>query len=85
MWSYALRREARGGDHTITQAGGAVTYNSVIVSRRSDFWGLKVDGIPPDRTSIVVVLLGRELETGEHTVSRNKAVTRQGEIPGEAA
>ena len=46
--------------------------------------GLKVDGIPPERTSVVTVLLGRELMTEEHAVSCSRAVTRQGEIPGEA-
>ena len=38
MWSYALRRGAWSGDYTITKAGGAVTYNSVIVSRRTNCW-----------------------------------------------
>ena len=45
--------------------------------------GLKIDGIPPEKTFVVVVMLGRELVVEEHTVSRNKAVTRQGEIPGD--
>ena len=49
------------------------------------FGGLKIDGIPLERTFVVTVLLRRELVTDEHTVSRNKAVTRQGEIPGDAA
>ena len=47
--------------------------------------GGKVDEIPPERTFVVTVLLGRELMTEEHTVSRSRAVTRQGEVPGEAA
>ena len=47
--------------------------------------GLRVDEIPPERIFVVTVLPGRELRTEEHTVSRSRAVTRQGEIPGEAA
>ena len=47
--------------------------------------GHKVDEIPPERTFVVTVLLGRELMTEEHTVSCSRAVTRQGEVPGEAA
>ena len=39
--------------------------------------GLKIDGIPPERTFVVTVLLGRELVTDEHTVSRHKAVTQK--------
>ena len=46
--------------------------------------GLKVDEIPPERTFVVTVLLGRELMTEGHTVSCSRVVTRQGEIPGEA-
>ena len=38
--------------------------------------GGNVDGIPPERTFVVTVLQGRELIVEEHTVSRNKAVTR---------
>ena len=45
--------------------------------------GGKVDEIPPERTLVVTVLLGRELIVDEHIVSRDKAVTRQGEIPGD--
>ena len=45
--------------------------------------GGKVDEIPPERTLVVIVLLGRELIVDEHIVSRDKAVTRQGEIPRE--
>ena len=59
LWSYALRRSARSGDHAITQAGGAVTYHSVIVSRRTDVGGGNVDRIPPERTFVVTVLQGR--------------------------
>ena len=43
-----------------------------------------MDEIPTERTFVVTVLLGRELMKEEHTVSRSRAVTRQGEIPGEA-
>ena len=56
--------------------------------------GGKVDEIPPERTLVVTVLLGRELMVDEQMVSRDKAVTRQGkasgdvtrqgEVPGEA-
>ena len=46
--------------------------------------GGKVDEIPPERTSVVTVLLGRELITEEHTVFRSRAAARQGGIPGEA-
>ena len=46
--------------------------------------GGKVDEIPPERTSVVTVLLGRELMAERHTVSCSRVVTRQGEIPGEA-
>ena len=35
---------------------------------------------PPERTLVVTVLLWRELNREEHAVSRNVAVTRQGEI-----
>ena len=45
--------------------------------------GGKVDEIPPERTFVVIVLLGRELIVDEHIVSRDKAVIRQGEIPGD--
>ena len=44
-----------------------------------------MDEIPPEKTFVVTVLLGRELRTEEHTVSRSRAVARQGEVPGEAA
>ena len=47
------------------------------------FGGGKVDEIPPERTFVVTVSLGRELIVDEHIVSRDKAVTRQGEIPGD--
>ena len=46
--------------------------------------GGRVDEIPPERTSVVTVLLGRELMAERHTVSCSRVVTRQGEIPGEA-
>ena len=62
--------------------GGAVAYKCVVMSRRIDLWGLRVDEIPPERAFIVTVLLGRELVIEEHTVSRIKAVTRQGESSG---
>ena len=42
--------------------------------------GGKVDEIPPERTFVVTVLLGRELIVDEHIVSRDKAVARQGEV-----
>ena len=45
--------------------------------------GGKVDEIPPVRTFVIAVVLGRELIVDEHIVSRDKAVTRQGEIPGD--
>ena len=45
--------------------------------------GGKVDEIPPERTLVVTVQLGRELMVDEHIVSRDKAVTRQGEISGD--
>ena len=38
------------------------------------FGGVKVDEIPPERTSVVTVLLERELVKDEHTVSCSKAV-----------
>ena len=44
------------------------------------FGGGKVDEIPPERTLVVTVLLGRELIVDEHIVSLDKAVTRQGEV-----
>ena len=44
--------------------------------------GLKVDEIPPERTLVVIVLLGRELVVDEQIVSRDRAVTRQGEVSG---
>ena len=44
-----------------------------------------MDEIPPERTFVVTVLLGRELMKEEHTVSRSRAVTRQGEIPDDAS
>ena len=44
--------------------------------------GGKVDEIPPERTLVVIVLLGRELVVDEQIVSRDKAVTRQGEVSG---
>ena len=43
-----------------------------------------MDEIPLVRISVVAVVLGRELIVDEHTVSRDKAVTRQGEISGGA-
>ena len=43
-----------------------------------------MDETPPERTLVVTVLLGRELNTEEHAVSRNVAVTRQGEISADA-
>ena len=46
--------------------------------------GGNVDGIPPERTFVVTVLLGRELMVDEHVVSRDKVVTRQGEASGDA-
>ena len=46
--------------------------------------GGNVDEIPPERTFVVTVLLGRELMVDEHIVSRDKAVTRQGEALGDA-
>ena len=42
--------------------------------------GGKVDEIPPVRIFVVAVVLGRELVVDEHTVSREKAGTRQGEV-----
>ena len=42
--------------------------------------GGKVDEIPPVRTFVIAVVLGRELIVDEHTVSRDKAETRQGEV-----
>ena len=42
--------------------------------------GGKVDEIPPERTLVVTVLLGCELIVDEHTVSRDKAETRQGDV-----
>ena len=44
-----------------------------------------MDEIPPEKTFVVTVLLGCDLRTEEHTVSHSRAVTWQGEIPGEAA
>ena len=44
--------------------------------------GGRMDEIPLVRISVVAVVLGRELIVDEHTVSRDKAVTRQGEISG---
>ena len=44
--------------------------------------GGKVDEIPPERTLVVTVQLGRELLVDEQIVSRDKAVTRQGEVSG---
>ena len=38
--------------------------------------GGNVNEIPPERTFVVTVLQGRELIVEEHTVSRDKAVTR---------
>ena len=38
--------------------------------------GCNEDGIPPERTFVVTVLQGRELIVEEHTVSRDRAVTR---------
>ena len=35
------------------------------------------------RTSVVTVLLGRELIVDEHIVSRDKAATQQGDISGD--
>ena len=43
----------------------------------------KVDKIPPERTFVLAVLLGRELMVDEHIVSRDKAVARQGEVSGD--
>ena len=43
-----------------------------------------MDETPPERTLVVIVLLGRELNTKEHAVSRNEVVTRQGEISADA-
>ena len=45
--------------------------------------GGKVDEIPPERTLVVTVLLGRELMVDGQMVSRAKAVTRQGEVSGD--
>ena len=42
-----------------------------------------MDEIPPERTLVVTVLLGRELMVDEQMVSRDKAVTRQGRISGD--
>ena len=42
--------------------------------------GGKVDEIPPVRTSVVAVVLGRELIVDEHIVSRERAGTRQVEV-----
>ena len=42
-----------------------------------------MEEIPPERTLVVTVQLGRELMVDEHIVSRDKAVTRQGEISGD--
>ena len=47
-----------------------------------DAGGGNVDEIPPERTLVVTVLLGREWIVDEHIVSRDKAVTRQGEVSG---
>ena len=44
--------------------------------------GGKVDEIPPERTLVVTVQLGRELVVDEQIVSRDRAVTRQGEVSG---
>ena len=45
--------------------------------------GDNVDEIPPEKTLVVIVLLGRELIVDAHIVSRDKAVTRQGEVSGD--
>ena len=45
--------------------------------------GGNVDEIPPERTLVVIVLLGRDLIVDEHIVSCDKAVTRQSEIFGD--
>ena len=45
--------------------------------------GGKVDESPPVRTSVVAVVMGRELMVDEQIVSRDKAVTRQGEVSGD--
>ena len=42
--------------------------------------GGKIDEIPPVRIFVVAVVLGRELVVDGHTVSREKAGTRQGEV-----
>ena len=39
-----------------------------------------MDEIPPVRIFVVAVVLGRELVVDGHTVSREKAGTRQGEV-----
>ena len=39
-----------------------------------------MDEIPPVRTFVIAVVLGRELIVDEHIVSRDKAETRQGEV-----
>ena len=46
------------------------------------FGGVKVDEIPPERTSVVTVLLGRELVKDGHTVSCSKTVFVL-QIPGD--
>ena len=46
--------------------------------------GGKMDEIPLVRISVVAVVLGRELDIEEHTVSCSKAVTRPGESSGDA-
>ena len=38
MRSCVLKSWARSGDHTITEAGSTVAYNSMIVSGRGDWW-----------------------------------------------
>ena len=43
------------------------------------FGGGIVDEIPPERVSVVTVLLGGELVVEEYTVSCSGVVTRQGE------
>ena len=44
-----------------------------------------MDEIPPERTLVVTVLLGRELMVDEQMVSRDKAVTRQGKVSGDVS
>ena len=42
-----------------------------------------MDEIPLVRIFVVAVVLGSELIVDEHIVSRDKAVTRQGEVSGD--